>query len=129
MIVVDTSVWIEFLRGRDRTIVEELGALLDEEEIGLPTLVRLELLSGAKRSDLPKLRRVFSALRELRPGAETWELTDAWVERAVHGGQRFGIVDLMIGALAAEHDAPLWSLDSDFAKMERMGFVRRHTRS
>ena len=41
----------------------------------------------------------------LYPSAETWALIDTWVERAGRRGSRFGLGDLLIGALASENAA------------------------
>jgi predicted nucleic acid-binding protein len=120
---VDTSIWVDALRGRDRDAVARLGHLLDEERVALAAPVRLELLSGASRSTLPGLRRVLSALPLYLPGEETWRLLDAWIERAVAEGERFGVGDLLIAAIATECGGVIWSRDSDFRRMERLGFV------
>jgi hypothetical protein len=48
---------------------------------------------------------------------------DQW---AIHGserGQSFGVGDLLIGAMAQEAGALIWSLDSDFQRMARLKFV------
>lgn len=124
MIVVDTSVWIAALRSSSSPEAPTLAALLDADEVALPVPVRLELLSGARKSDRIALRRALSALPVLYPGEHTWELLDAWVERAADSGQRFGVGDLLIGALAAESGALVWSLDADFARLERLNLVQ-----
>ena len=41
------------------------------------------------------------------PGEATWRRSDDWVERAGGVGQDFGVADLLIGAVAAEHGAHL----------------------
>jgi predicted nucleic acid-binding protein len=38
-------------------------------------------------------------------------------------GQRFGVGDLLIGALARETGSLVWSLDSDLERMSGLGFV------
>jgi predicted nucleic acid-binding protein len=50
-------------------------------------------------------------------------LIDGWVDVAGASGQRFGFGDLLIGALARETGSLVWSLDSDFEPMSRLGFV------
>jgi predicted nucleic acid-binding protein len=95
VIAVDTSVWIDFFRGRT-PVVEKLAALLDRDQVTLPVPVRIEILSGARKAEGPRLRRLLSALP---------------------------VLYLLIAALAVEHGCTLWSLDCDFARMARLGMV------
>jgi predicted nucleic acid-binding protein len=123
MIVVDTSVWVAAFRDGAGNEARVLSALLDADEVSLPVPVRVEILAGASKRDLPRLRRVLSALPLVYPGEETWRVIDAWLDRAARAGQRFGFGDLLIGALATETGALVWSLDLDFARMSRVGLV------
>jgi predicted nucleic acid-binding protein len=124
VIVVDTSVWVTALRDRGSPEAERLAGLLDADEVALPVPVRLELLAGASRRDLTPLRRALSSLPLLYPTDDTWRLMNTWIDRASAAGQRFGMGDLLIGALASEVDALVWSLDDDFARLERLRLVR-----
>jgi predicted nucleic acid-binding protein len=123
MIVVDTSVWVAALRDGTCHEARVLGSLLDADEVSLPVPVRVEILAGASKRDLARLRRVLSALPLIYPGEGTWALIDTWIDRAARGGQRFGFGDLLIGALASEIGALVWSLDDDFTRMRRTGLV------
>ena len=123
MIAVDTSVWVAALRKAGGE-AGGLAALLDADEVVLPVPVRIELLSGVSTTDRRRLRHALSALPLAYPTDDTWALIDTWIELAGAAGDRFGSGDLLIGALAAEIGALVWSLDKDFVRMQRAGLVR-----
>ena len=126
MILVDTSVWIAFFRGTDRKLIPHLQSLLDEDAVALGIPVKIEIMSGSSAKDLPRLSRVLSALPVATPTDYTWARIERWVEIGIGAGERFGFADLLIGALAAEGDMTLWSLDRDFLRLEQLGLVRLH---
>jgi predicted nucleic acid-binding protein len=126
VIVVDTSVWVSALRSPSSPETVFLVQLLDADEVGLAIPVRAELLSGASVADRARLRRTLSALPVLYPTDETWTLIDSWIDIAARKGQRFALGDLLIGAMAAEQGALVWSLDADFARMAAVGLVGRY---
>jgi predicted nucleic acid-binding protein len=123
MIAVDTSVWVAALRLATSREARVLRALLDADDVVLPVPVRIELLAGASNADRPRLRRALSALPLAYPTDDTWQTIDEWIERAAVRGERFGLGDLLIGAVAAEAGAIVWSLDRDFARMRRAGLL------
>lgn len=126
MIVVDTSVWIPAFRSSSGAEAMHLRELLDADEAALVAPVRIEVLAGASLQDRPRLRRLLSALPTFYPTGSTWELIDSWLDKASRAGEQFGFADLLIGALAAEQDAAVWSLDNDFRRMAVCGLVRCH---
>ncbi|HSD10155.1 MAG TPA: PIN domain-containing protein [Candidatus Binatia bacterium] len=126
MIVVDTSVWVAALRSASGVESEELRRLLDHDDVALVVVVKLEILAGARARDRRRLRRLLSALPIYVPEAGTWERIESWIEDAAASGERFGIGDLIVAGVAADHGAPVWSLDSDFARMARLGLIDLH---
>jgi predicted nucleic acid-binding protein len=126
VIFVDTSVWVASFRSASGEESRHLTALLDRDLVGLAGPVRVEILCGASIQDRIRLRRTLSALPTFYPALATWERIDEWVDRAGAAGEHFGALDLLIGALAAEQGAAVWSLDSDFRRMARLGLVEAY---
>jgi tRNA(fMet)-specific endonuclease VapC len=123
VIAVDTSVWIDFFRGR-QPVADRVSAALDRDELALPVPVRIEILSGARRAERPPLARLLSALPLLFPSDETWRRMERWVSTGAAAGHRFGVADLLVASIAAENDCEIWSLDADFGRLARLGLVR-----
>lgn len=48
---------------------------------------------------------------------ETWA-----VEASAHG-YRFGVGDLLIAAIAKDNGGSIWSLDADFLRMQKRGWI------
>jgi predicted nucleic acid-binding protein len=123
MIFIDTSVWIQYFRVNDPKLNETLYHLLDTNQAALSSLVWLELLSGATQKELPRLKRVLSALPRFQPLESTWSRIEQWIIDGTKKGQRFGVTDLLIASTAREHHSKLWSLDTDFKRMEKLNFI------
>ncbi len=127
MIVVDTSVWIDANRDPDGETARTLGLLLDADEVALALPVRLELMAGVGRKDRAAFRRGLSGLPVVWPTEDTWRLIEGWVESASGAGMHFSVTDLLIGGLTLELEGLVWSFDSAFERMERLGFVQRYS--
>ena len=123
MICVDTSVWVEAFRGGRHSVVRHLAELLETDTVSVPVPVRLEVLGGAPRRTFAALAERFAGMPTLIPDRATWETAEGWVGVAIAAGQRFGVADLLIAAIAREHQARLWTLDADFGRMAKLGFV------
>jgi predicted nucleic acid-binding protein len=126
MILVDTSVWIDYFRGTDDRLTVHLQDLLENDAVALAAPVKIEILSGTPVKQRIKLQRVLQALPLLLPVPSTWERMEGWTGKAAGRGERFGVADLLIAGLAADHSIPLWSQDEDFVRMQKLGFIQLH---
>ena len=128
MIVVDTSVWIDFLNGRDALHVRRLRAALGAEEIAVGDLMLCEVLQGL---DSERDARQVEALLH---GFQIVPMVgDAIAVAAAHNYRtlrRLGItirktIDLLIGTWCIENRAALLHNDSDFRPMAKhLGLVQ-----
>ena len=124
MIAVDTSVWISALRDPHSTDADTLRQLLDADEVVLPVSVRSELLMGVTGATRKQLSERLSALPILQTTDDTWRTIDTWTERAARSGHAFSLGDLIVGILAADIGALVWSLDKDFERMEKLKLIQ-----
>lgn len=118
MILVDTSVWIDFLRGANSQERQTLHRLIEEEEdISITEIILTEILQGIKEDK--DFKRVKDYLLEFpihRPkGTETY-LKAAEIYRTCRkkGKTVRKTVDCIIAAICIENDLTLLHKDSDF---------------
>lgn len=124
MILVDTSVWVEFFRGSNHLIISQMEDLINDNQIILAAPVRIELLNGARKSKLIILKRVLDALPLIIPTHETWIRIEEWIGKIINKGHRFGFADLLIASLSIDAKASIWSLDVDFTIMKKMALIK-----
>ena len=119
MVLVDTGVWIDWLRGEASAATEALAGLLDEGEACLAPVILQELLQGARSpAALQTLRRRFSALPMLRaadPVATHMQAGELYARCRWQGITPRSPHDCLIVVTAVEHGVPLLHSDRDFA--------------
>ena len=112
--VVDTSVFIEYLRG---DADDTLSVLTLKNRVLLSPVVRLELLAGVRKMELKSVTKLCDALRPIENFASP-EKCEKLLGRARGSGLFGGIPDLLIIADAIRHKAHLFSYDE---KMKLLG--------
>ena len=127
--LIDTGVWIDWLRGFDSGAAAQVDAALAEGMAWLAPVILQELLQGARsENEFATLQREFGDQPMLMPTLETFILAGSLYAR----GRWQGVTirsphDCLISALAVEYDVPLLTLDRDFqaiAQIEpRLRFV------
>jgi hypothetical protein len=122
VIVVDTSVWIDFLNGRNAPSVRRLRELLGSEEIAVGDLMLCEILQGldSERSAV----EVEALLRRFEIVPMVGEAIATAAARNFRHLRRRGItvrktIDLLIGTWCIENRRPLLHNDRDFRPMAR----------
>lgn len=119
MLLVDTSVWIDYLRATKTPSVIALNrALSRQTPVAITEWIYLELLQGARsQAAFDQLRHYFSTQPILKPAqglnsfASTADLYRRCRERGITPRSA---ADCLIAIIAIEHQIPLLHSDRDF---------------
>lgn len=127
MILVDSSIWIDYFNGRLTRETDHLDALLGSDVVATGDLILVEVLQGFRaESDVASARRALSRL-------PSFDLLGS--RRAERAASRYralrkaGItvrksVDVVIGSFCIDAGIPLLFSDRDFLPMvEHLGLV------
>lgn len=120
MVIVDTSAWIEFLRGGAPEVVEKVDRCLDQDLIGIGDLIYCEVMQGIRS---PRERNRVSSLLLSLPRFDM--VGFAIAEKSAANYRRLrskGVsvrktIDVLIGTFCAAHRLQLIHNDSDFDRM------------
>jgi len=121
VILVDTSAWIDFFRGRGR-VAEQVDQLLETDEAALCGPVVTELRRGLRSSaERDHVLSLLSGCHVLDQPVRLWEETGEIGWYLGRRGAAVKSLDLLIAAYALAHDVPILTADRDFALMRRVG--------
>lgn len=123
ILLVDTSVWIDFFAGRDTPQTRFFkGAVRDGADVSLTGVILAEILQGVPSdSGFDRLRKDLSPFRMLQPASE-----DTYVQAAklYRNGRKRGVtirslIDCLIAAIALDHGATVLHKDRDYDRISR----------
>ena len=120
MIVVDSTVWIDFLNGRDLAHVRRLRELLGTSEIIIGDLMLCEVLSGLANER--EAAQVEALLRRFEIASMAGDAVAVAAARNFRRLRARGVtvrktIDLLIGTWCIENRRPLLHNDRDFRPM------------
>ena len=126
MILVDSSVWIDFLnssRGRGGNELERL--IRSDAPLVLAGVIVTEVLQGLRR-DVTEVGRLLARWPLIEPGGyDTYLFAASIFRQARARGVTLATVDALLASLAIEYRASLFSLDKDFERLAFSG-LRLH---
>jgi predicted nucleic acid-binding protein len=118
LILVDSSVWIDFLSSNPSAAGAELRRMIsDAEPFALAGVVVTEVLQGLRR-DVGRIEHYFFQWDMLEPtGYRTYREAAHVFRSARVKGITVTTVDALIAAIALEYGATLFTLDRDFSRI------------
>lgn len=130
MVIVDTTVWIDFLQGRETKEVATLEALLaDEVEVFITGIIFQEILTGVKaKKDRAKVIKELSHFILISPTFDTHiQAAEIYDTCRKKGLTIRSIIDCLIAALALEYDLTILEKDRDYSFIAEV-FPMKHFR-
>ena len=107
---LDTSILVEFLRGKNRTVHGRISGKLPSQ-LAVPAIVRAELMHGAMKSRQPNaidnLQLILSLYPTIAFDATCADVSGALRLHLESKGHKIGPNDLLIAATALAHQATL----------------------
>ncbi len=120
MILVDTSAWVEFFRGRG-SLADTVGSLLEANDVALCGPVVTELRRGLHPRERAKVMPLLEACHLLEQPPRLWEDAGELGFAAGRRGATLKSLDLLIAVYALNHSVPLLTKDRDFSLLRRAG--------
>jgi predicted nucleic acid-binding protein len=121
LILVDSSVWVDFFSSSPGRAGAELRRMIDESEpFALTGVVVAEVLQGLTR-DAGRIEQFLVQWDMLEPtGFATYREAAAIYRGARAKGISLTTIDTMIAAIALEHGTSVFTLDQDFSRIARI---------
>ncbi len=121
MILVDTSAWIDFFRGRD-PLARTVDALLDTNEVALCGPVLTELRRGLRsRAERARVLPLLGGCHLLDQPPALWEEAGELGALLGRRGTTVKTLDLLIATYALSHGVAVLTRDTDFDRIRRAG--------
>lgn len=127
MILIDSSAWVEFLRGTGSGVCEEVDRLLDSE-IAVSDPVLMEVLAGGRNPQhVVQLRALLGRASMHHCCAEDYESAAAIYRHCRQSGETVRrLIDCLIAAVAIREQLPLLHQDADFEVIARHTALALH---
>ena len=121
LVLIDTSVWVPFLRKSPPTAVrDEVDRLLAEDRVAIFPMIRLELLGGTKSTrEFERLGSRLDALRQIPVDEANWEMAAEVAFKLRQRGKAIPYTDILIGSAAILADVLLLHADRHFDVMAK----------
>ena len=126
MILVDSSVWIDFFRGKRSAACEALAQCLGDAslEVGMPDLVLFEVMRGFRENRAMHAAQAFlTALPQVEIGGSEHALKAAARYRQLRAQGRTvnSPIDVLLASFCMDQGHVLLHNDADFESMQILG--------
>ena len=124
MILVDSSVWIEYFKGNDKTL--PLNELIDSNIVCINDLILAELIPSINQKKEEDLKELLLSIEKVPLDINWNQIIYMQTLNLRNGINKVGIVDLLIAQNTIENDLELFTLDKHFQLMSEVHGIRMY---
>lgn len=125
MVIADTSVWIEYLKGGSESARTALRNLIRAGQVAMVGVVLAELLQGCRTSrESGAILSEVTGLSFLETDFAAWRRTGELSASLRAAGITLPMSDVVIAALAMEHNCQVLTLDPHFEQIPGLSLFR-----
>jgi predicted nucleic acid-binding protein len=125
LVLVDTSVWIDFLKKGRTPDGGRLETLIKTDSACLTPLIRAEILSGARNEkDYQTLSSTLSAVKMLTEPKDLWDRIARIRYTLARRGFQVSVPDLSIALYAEFHRCPVFTTDKAFKTIAKVVSIK-----
>jgi len=122
-VLVDTSAWIEALRGKEIRLKETVDRLLDEERVVFCGIIELELRQGFRPEESDRCLPLLDVLPYIEVERQDWRAGGELLAGLRSRGKTIPATDALIAALCLRHDLMLLTLDKHFQNIPKLNLL------
>lgn len=118
-VLVDTSIWVEFFRGKNQKIKTHVSNLIKSQRACLAGVVMAELFHGVKtEQEVELLNETMGALDYFETKRSTWEKTGKILRNLRLKGVTLPLSDVLLATIAEENGCEILTSDNHFEKLD-----------
>jgi hypothetical protein len=125
-VLIDTSIWVEFFRGKDKEVVKMVSDLIWADRAALAGVVLAELIQGVKKeSDSKIIEETMTALSYFEVSLQIWKKTGETLKKLRSKGVTLPLSDVLLATIASENDCEILTSDLHFKQIEGISLYQK----
>ena len=118
--LIDTSVWIEYLRDKSSPVADKMDQILSEDDVFVPNIVIAELIQGAKSSkEISVIKDFLDAFHIIDQREDSWIKAGKLAYDLKKKGKTIHLVDCYIAVIAQEYKCKIFTLNRHFKEIKK----------
>ena len=126
MVLVDSSVWIEYFKGNKSVL--QLNELIDSNNLCINDLILAELLPSINHNKELDLKELLLTIEKIDIAIDWHQIISMQTINLRNGINKVGISDLIIAQNAIENNIELYTMDKHFDLMSKIHELKLYRR-